>query len=441
MKKVNLLLISLVLCNINLKAQTEWLIRDATGFYCIISTKVSDNRIIGQTRNNALKDYVRGFKFSIAKALIHLKYPEIIHFNGTFTDDAKKNFTGTYNRLTSEKKMEGEISGDSISIRLIGKNKVEVIKGVRKNSTLATKDYSLIIKKIIDLTEEEIYDPQIIQSKKWKNFKSTMTDNSKKIKDNLELLVGSVAITRSFPFSHYSLARHTNNKVEASNNFSLREINNETCVLDINAFEGNGAQLDSLINIIDTKRYDNLIIDLRDNPGGDAESAVPLMAFISSKEIIVGIFPNNRWYTENHRFPTVAEYSKFNEFNSGTLDEFYKKAEAGYGTYLKCIPSKKHFNGKVFVLTNKNTGSTSEVVALTLKENKLATLVGQKTAGGVLSAKKFNINEEFDLIIPQNDYISYSGFRIDKKGVQPDIKIEEQDEINYVMNYLIPKKP
>jgi Peptidase family S41 len=439
MKKISVLILLAILQNGNLKAQTEWIIREGVGSYCVITIDVNGNTMTGHTRKNALKDYAGNFKFIVAKVLTPLKYPEIIHFKAVFIDAAKSKFTGTYNRLTSEKKMEGIISGDSISMKLFNKNKVDVVKGVRKNAALATKDYPGVVKKIMDLTEEKLYDPQFIQSKKWKNFKKTMTVNSNKIKDDLELLIGSFAITRYFPFSHYTLARHSKNKMETSTYFSIKEIDTKTCILDINAFEGNGDKMDSLINIIDTKRYDNLIIDLRDNPGGDAESAVPLMGFISSKEIIVGIFPNNNWYKENKRFPTTGEYQKFNEFNDGTLDEFYKKAEAGYGTYLKCIPSKKHFNGKVFVLTNKNTGSTSEVVALALKENKLAKLVGQKTAGGVLSAKRFNISEDFDLIIPQNDYISYSGYRIDKNGIEPDIEVE-RDEIDYVVNTLLKPK-
>ncbi len=438
MKKATLLLAFTFLNSFNLYAQTEWLIQEGTG-HGIITTTVSENNIIGQTRKNALKDYAGGFKFSLAKALTPLKYPEIIHFKGAFTDGAKNKFTGIYNRLTSEKKMEGEISGDSIFLKLFSKSKIEVIKGVKRNLTSEAKDYSPIIKKIIDLTEEKLYDPNFLQSKKWKNFKRRMTANSKKIKDDLELQVGFFAIKRHFPFSHYALSKRTSNKTEPAKNFSIKEITSKTCILDINAFEGNRDQVDSLINIIETKRYDNLIIDLRNNPGGDVESATPLMEFISSKETIIGVFPNSKWYKETQRPPTVSEYAKFNEFNAGSLTEFYKRAEAGYGVFLKCIPSKKHFKGKVFVVTNRNTGSTSEVLALALKENKLATLVGQRTAGAVLSAKVFNINGDFDFIVPQNDYISYAGYRIDKIGVVPDITIDKQDEVDYIMNTLILK--
>ncbi|MFM9840673.1 MAG: hypothetical protein ACKVOQ_20565 [Cyclobacteriaceae bacterium] len=71
----------------------------------------------------------------------------------------------------------------------------------------------------------------------------------------------------------------------------------------------------------------------------------------------------------------------------------------------------------------------------------ISKLVGQKTAGFVLSAKVFNINEGFDFIISQNDYISYGGYRIDKIGVVPDIAIDKQDEVDYILNTLIPKKP
>jgi hypothetical protein len=435
MKSITILFITFIIYTSPINAQTEWLIQDGTGLFCVITTETIRNSIIGHTRKGALKDYAGKFKFRVAKTLTSLKYPEIIYFKGVFTDSTRVRFTGTYHRLTSERKMEGIISGDSISLKLLNNGKIEVIKGIKRSSATASKDYASIVKKIINLTEEKIYDPQIVHSKKWKGFKASMTDNSKNINDDLELLVGSFAITRSFPFSHYSLTRRSGNQGKTSPNFSLQEIAEGTCVLDINAFHGSERSMDSLLQVISAEQYKNLIIDLRDNAGGDAESAIPLMSFLSSKETIVGVFPNNKWYREYSRIPQHNDYKKFNEFTSGTLNKFYSLAEDGYGVYIRIIPSKKPFSGKVFVLINKNTGSTSEVVALALRENKLAVLVGQKTAGGVLSAKKFNIDDKFDLTIPQNDYVSYASYRIDNNGVRPDFTIKE-DGIEYVLKLL-----
>jgi hypothetical protein len=424
--------------SMSLQAQTEWLIKDSRFFDYIITMDIKDLKITGKTRHNALKDYVGGFKYTLAKTITPLKYPEIIHFEGTFKDNTKTAFTGKFNYLTSEKRMEGIVSNDTIKLTLFNTKtqKTELIVGLKRKDNSSLNNYPALVNQIINLTEEHIYSPKILSSNKWKNFKTTLLANSSKMKDNFELQIGFLAIARDFSFSHYYISKHKTG-IDASNNVNLIERNSKTVVLEIKAFEGKRELMDSIIRILDGKQYENLIIDLRNNGGGDVETAVPLMEFIESKETIVGIFPNSKWYKENNRFPTQDEYAKFNEFNTGTLEAFYQKAEAGYGVFLKCMPSKSHFKGKVFVLTNKNTGSTSEVVASAFQENKLATIVGQKTAGGVLSAKVFNLNADFDILIPQNDYISYLGNRLDKKGVKPDIIVKGMDEIEYILKNLI----
>lgn len=222
-----------------------------------------------------------------------------------------------------------------------------------------------------------------------------------------------------------------------SGNFQLTTLNPQTALLTISSFSGTERQMDSIVALIDRDKYENLIIDLRNNGGGDNEIAAPLLAFIMDKERIIGVFPNKKWYSENDKPPAQQDYSKFNRFSSGTLSEFYTAAEKGYGLFLVSIPSKKHFEGKVFVITNKTTASTSEIVALALKEAKLATIVGQTTMGAALSGKKFHLDKDVSMFIPQNDYISYEGFRIDKKGIKPDITIKDEDELQYILKKLL----
>jgi Peptidase family S41 len=437
MKKI-FLSIFIISISMRLNAQTEWVIKESRNFDYIVTTEIKGLKIIGYTRRNALKDYVGSFKYTLAKTITPLKYPEIVHFDGAFKDDTKTAFTGKFHYLTSEKKMEGILSNDTIKLTLFNPKtqKSEQLIGIKKTMNTVQVNYTEVVNKIINLTEEKIYSPKILSSNKWQNFKTALLNNSSKMKDNFELQIGFLAIARDFPFSHYYISKHKTG-IDASNNVNLIEQNSKTVVLEIKAFEGKREQMDSIIRILDSKHYGNLIIDLRNNGGGDVETAIPLMEFIESKETIVGIFPNSKWYKEHDRFPTRDEYAKFNEFNTGTLDAFYQKAEAGYGVFLKCMPSKSHFKGNVFVLTNKNTGSTSEVVASALQENKLATIVGQKTAGAVLSAKVFNLNADFDILIPQNDYISYAGNRLDKKGVKPDIIVKGADEVEYILKNLI----
>ena len=68
------------------------------------------------------------------------------------------------------------------------------------------------------------------------------------------------------------------------------------------------------------KHYSNLIIDLRDNPGGNFLSVYPLSQYLISKPIIAGIFPNQKWYKQYDRSPNQGEYPLFTEFSGETIE-------------------------------------------------------------------------------------------------------------------------
>lgn len=421
----------------NLFAQTQWTITDPDNLNFMVTTEINANEITGKTRENALKDYVSGLKYRLVKLATSLKYPEIVHFSGTFTDEEKTKFSGTYDYLFNHYNCTGKITGDSISIVLLNQNnkRIKELRGFKNKPDLAAVNYKEEVQQILQLTEKNLYDPKFITTKKWRDFKHTLTANANRITDDLEIQTGFQAIAQNFPFTHYYLLK-TPNEERKAKNFILSAINKETCVLKIKAFEGSRDKIDHLLDSISSKGYVNLIIDLRNNAGGTNETALPLMEFISEKPITGGIFPNQSWYQKFGRHPSITEYTLFNEFTAGTLTEFYKKAENGYGVYIKSVPAARNFKGKVYVLTNQNTASTSEVVALALKENHLAVLAGKKTAGAVLSGKQFAISKTLSLFIPVNDYISYSGYRIDMQGIEPDITLKTSDELNELLKMI-----
>ena len=429
-----LVLLTFLYCSGNLFAQTKWTITDPDNLNFIITTEINANELTGKTRENALKDYVGGLKYRLAKLATSLKYPEIVRFSGTFTDEQQTTFSGTYDYLFNHYNCTGKITGDSISIVLLNqKNKrIKELKGFKNKTGLAAVNYKEQVQQILQLTAKNLYDPEFTTTRKWKDFKEIMTANANRMTDDLEIQTGFQAIAQNFPFTHYYLLK-TPKEERKAKNFILTAINKETCVLKIKAFEGSRDKIDYLLDSISGKGYVNLIIDLRNNAGGTNETALPLMEFISEKPITGGIFPNQSWYQKFGRSPSVTEYNLFNEFTEGTLAEFYKKAENGYGVYIKSIPAARNFKGKVYVLTNQYTASTSEVVALALKENHLAVLAGKKTAGAVLSGKRFEISETLNLFIPVNDYISYGGYRIDRQGIEPDIALKTDDELNELL--------
>src|SRR5207245_2911031 len=51
----------------------------------------------------------------------------------------------------------------------------------------------------------------------------------------------------------------------------------------------------------------------------------------------------------------------------------------------------QRFHGRVVVLVNEHSASASEMIAAFAAENKLATIVGEKTAGRVVGANSFKV--------------------------------------------------
>jgi hypothetical protein len=436
-KKINILLIILFISSICL-GQEKWLIKNPNSFDYYITTEIKNGEIIGKTRNNALKDIVGGFKFTMAKLATSVKYPEIVYFKGAFEENT---FSGKFQMIFSQRHFKGLIKNDSLQITLTNKDSTETkVNGIRIKEIKPIRDYKKTFNEIFTLTENHIYNQSFLKSKDWRKFKKRMYNISERINDDLELQIAFSAFARNFPFSHYSLSKSktTNKTTNINKDFAeIREINSKTCVLKVKSFSGSRKQMDSLISIIDNKKYSNLIIDLRNNPGGNHLSAFPLAEYIIDKPIIAGVFPNKNWYKKFDRTPNLEDYSKFKEFNGGPMNQWFDIAIQGYGTYFKVLPSKKHFKGKVYILTNKRTGSTCEPLVYGLKYHKYATIIGEHTAGAMLSSNEFKLENGITLRIPLNDYITYSGERIDKNGIEPNIEVEPEKALEYTLEKIL----
>jgi C-terminal processing protease CtpA/Prc len=91
------------------------------------------------------------------------------------------------------------------------------------------------------------------------------------------------------------------------------------------------------------------------------------------------------------------------------------------------------FNGRVVVLTSNTTASACEPFVDALKKLKVGTVVGEKTNGAMLSGSSFKINEDLRLFLPVADFMTDEGTRIDKVGIAPDIDVEADKALDYVL--------
>ena len=71
-----------------------------------------------------------------------------------------------------------------------------------------------------------------------------------------------------------------------------------------------------------------------------------------------------------------------------------------------------------------------------LKNNKKATIIGERTYGGMLAASAFPVSGKYSLMLPVADFYTYDGVRLDKVGVSPDIEVKSEDALNKALEII-----
>ena len=172
-----------------------------------------------------------------------------------------------------------------------------------------------------------------------------------------------------------------------------------------------------------------LIIDLRGNTGGGA-GALRLMSLLTPKKIPVGFAPGKRWAGRD----LAKEKDKFPRF--GSIPSSKKTLWLLALRYLPSLITKspivleseggdpQSYQGNVVLLVDRHTASAAEMVTIFAKENNLATIVGEKTAGRLLSATSVKVGHGFRLALPTGAYYTWNGTALEGSPIEPDVVIE-----------------
>jgi len=146
-----------------------------------------------------------------------------------------------------------------------------------------------------------------------------------------------------------------------------------------------------------------LILDLRSNPGGDGREGMRFVAPLLDRETLIV-----RLSTRTGRSPSAL-------LGLVRLPLELKAGEAG----------GQLFGGRVAILTNAGTGSTSEVIAAALQERGRARVVGARSCGcalGVLRHRRLATGGT--LAISEIGLVTGMGRRIEGEGVAPDVAVD-----------------
>ena len=157
--------------------------------------------------------------------------------------------------------------------------------------------------------------------------------------------------------------------------------------------------LDAAMNFISNTNA--LIIDLRNNRGGDGKMVVEFLSYFFNDKIMLS-----------------ERYTRYND----SISKSYTKQKVG---------GKKYLNKPIYILVNNKTISAAEGLAYNLQQLKLASIIGDSTYGAANPVQVFYIDNKFHVFIPVSvEKNGVTGTNWEHLGIVPDIKIKSEKALN-----------
>jgi len=188
--------------------------------------------------------------------------------------------------------------------------------------------------------------------------------------------------------------------------------------------------LDAAIRDLKDHGVQRLIVDIRGNIGGGLGS-LRLLSYLCPDKVEIGYSVTRRRLRKGYQKERLTRIGKIPATKAELLmmavrfkifqrDRSMVLVTEGLGP--------QPFNGRTVILINEHSHSAAEMVASFAKENRLATLVGTRTAGEVLGGANFKLPSGYVLRMPVAGWYTWRGECIEGKGVEPDIDIENSPD-------------
>jgi len=171
-----------------------------------------------------------------------------------------------------------------------------------------------------------------------------------------------------------------------------------------------------------------LIVDLRGNTGGGI-GGLRLMSYLTPGKQEVGYSLTRKRKEKGYSREELARFGRIPSRKStliwlalryGFIDKSILVVTEGLG------PQK--FHGRVIILVNEHTASAGEMVAAFAEENNLATIIGTKTPGRLLSGSAFKAGFGYIVGLPVAAYLTWQGKLIEGRGITPSIPVPQPPE-------------
>ena len=178
------------------------------------------------------------------------------------------------------------------------------------------------------------------------------------------------------------------------------KINGDIGYVSVSEFDGVSAgQFKTAIDTLQERGMKKLIVDMRNNPGGDVNTVITMTDYLLDQDQVI--------------FSMSGKQGKERVFKS----EDNHKID---------IP--------VVVLVNGNSASAAEIFTGALKDNNRATVVGTTTFGKGIVQSVFELDDGSALKITTERYYTPNGTDIHEHGIEPDVTVELEGGNDYALS-------
>jgi C-terminal processing protease CtpA/Prc len=188
--------------------------------------------------------------------------------------------------------------------------------------------------------------------------------------------------------------------------------------------------LDDAIRDLKESGIQRLIVDIRGNIGGGLGS-LRLMSYLCPDKLEIGYSLTRRRLRKGYCKENLTRIGKIPATKTELLmmavrfkvfqrDRSMVLVTEGLGP--------QPFQGRIVLLINEHTHSAAEMVASFAKQNRLATLVGTRTAGEVLGGANFKLSGGYVLRMPVAGWYTWQGECVEGRGIEPDLSLENTPE-------------
>ena len=228
--------------------------------------------------------------------------------------------------------------------------------------------------------------------------------------------------------------------------------NSQTGLLTVNTFglggpksEGHknyAAFLDSVFNDLQNKNVQNLIVDIRENGGGNDPNDLLLYSYLTKRNFrenrvaftLFNTIPLKKYYVEEEKGEIKDLEKELKEEHSVLRNKRYYQNEQFNPVWS---PKPNAYSGKIYLLVSPFVASAGSLFASMVKSDEESIVIGQETLGGYYGhtghipvtyrLSKTGLLLTFSIVDLEQDVQKLSDQK-DGDGVKPDYNVEQSIE-------------